>query len=114
VVAQSLLEKLPGDSLAAKSSTFMVGASIAAFLVSKEIYIVDAEFFEMLCLFGAYYVWYSNGKEVAAQYFKDKQQVFVAHVVYPTSIGTSQSRSQSCGTRANGSYWKDVKHCSTY
>jgi F-type H+-transporting ATPase subunit b len=84
------LEKLPGDSLAAKSSTFMVGASIAAFLVSKEIYIVDAEFFEMLCLFGAYYVWYSNGKEVAAQYFKDKQQVVDVDIVNQTSVGASQ------------------------
>ena len=75
-VALSLLEKLPGQTLAGKSSSFLIGASVASWLISKEIYIVDAEFFEMICLFGAYYVWYSSGKGAAADYFKEKQDVF--------------------------------------
>jgi hypothetical protein len=72
-----LFEKLPGTTLAGKSSSFLIGASVASWLISKEIYIVDAEFFEMICLFGAYYVWYSSGKGAAAQYFKEKQDVFI-------------------------------------
>ena len=79
VVAASLLNKFPGDSLAAKASSFTIGSSVLALLISKEIYIVDAEFFELLCLFGAYYIWYSNGKEGAIQYFANKQKVFVTN-----------------------------------
>ncbi|KAI8929863.1 hypothetical protein BC831DRAFT_508943 [Entophlyctis helioformis] len=74
VAAQNIISIFPGGSLAAKSSSILVTASIAAYLVSKEIYIVDFEFFEMLCLFGAYYVWYSNGKEGALAYFEGKKQ----------------------------------------
>ncbi|KAJ3367168.1 atp4 subunit B of the stator stalk of mitochondrial F1F0 ATP synthase [Kappamyces sp. JEL0680] len=74
VVATSLLSAFPGDSLAAKSSNVLLTASVAAFLVSKEIYLVDGEFFEMLCIFGAYYVWFSGGKDMAAAYFADKQK----------------------------------------
>jgi F-type H+-transporting ATPase subunit b len=73
LVATSLLDKFAGDSLAAKSSTVMITASIASYLISKEIYIIDGEFFEMMCLFGAYYVWYSNGKTMAKDYFKGRQ-----------------------------------------
>lgn len=75
VVATSLISAFPGESLAAKSSNILLTASIAAFLVSKEIYLVDGEFFEMLCIFGAYYVWFSGGKETAAAYFADRQSV---------------------------------------
>jgi F-type H+-transporting ATPase subunit b len=75
VVATSLISAFPGESLAAKSGNVVLSASIAAFLISKEIYLIDGEFFEMLCIFGAYYVWFSGGKEAAAKYFADKQSV---------------------------------------
>lgn len=75
VVATSLISAFPGESLAAKSGNVVLTASIAAFLISKEIYLIDGEFFEMLCIFGAYYVWFSGGKEAAAKYFADKQSV---------------------------------------
>eukprot|EP00842_Homolaphlyctis_polyrhiza_P001656 jgi/Hompol1/2491/HPOL_002926-RA len=73
-VAGSIISMFPGDSLAAKSSSVLVTASIAAYLISKEIYVIDAEFFEMLALFGAYYVWYSGGKEGAAAYLEGRKQ----------------------------------------
>ncbi|KAJ8331899.1 atp4 subunit B of the stator stalk of mitochondrial F1F0 ATP synthase [Batrachochytrium dendrobatidis] len=72
-VAESLINAFPGESLVAKSSSVLVAASIAAFLISKEIYIVDAETIEMFCLFGAYYVWYSNGKDSALAYFQGRK-----------------------------------------
>jgi hypothetical protein len=75
-VATSLLSAFPGESNAAKASNVLLTASVAAFLVSKEIYLIDGEFFEMLCIFGAYYVWFSGGKDMAAAYFADKQKVF--------------------------------------
>ena len=71
--AASLIDSLPGDSPAAKTSWFLIGASIATWIISKEIYIVDGEFFEMVCIFGAYYIWYSNGKDAAMAYFKDRK-----------------------------------------
>jgi F-type H+-transporting ATPase subunit b len=74
-VAESIIKLFPGESLAAKSSSALIATSIATYLISKEIYIIDAEFFEAICLFGAYYVWYSAGKETAASYFKDRKQV---------------------------------------
>ncbi|KAJ3271528.1 atp4 subunit B of the stator stalk of mitochondrial F1F0 ATP synthase [Terramyces sp. JEL0728] len=73
VVAASLFEKLPGSTPAAKSSTALITASIAAYLISKEIYIVDAEFLEMLCLFGAYGVWYAGVKDTATAYFEGRK-----------------------------------------
>ncbi|TPX69328.1 hypothetical protein SpCBS45565_g02523 [Spizellomyces sp. 'palustris'] len=73
VAAESLIKLFPGDNLAAKSGSVLVGASIAAFLISKEIYLVDAEVFEMACIFGAYYLWFSGGKDGAVEYFNDKK-----------------------------------------
>jgi F-type H+-transporting ATPase subunit b len=70
-----LISAFPGDSLAAKSGNIVLTASVAAFLISKEIYLIDGEFFEMLCIFGAYYVWFSGGKAAAANYFAEKQSV---------------------------------------
>ena len=58
-----------------KSSGLMIAASIATYLISKEIYLIDGEAFEVLCIFGAYYVWYQGGKEMAKDYFKERQQV---------------------------------------
>ncbi|KAI8819397.1 uncharacterized protein EV422DRAFT_111027 [Fimicolochytrium jonesii] len=73
VAAESLIKLFPGEGLAAKSGSVLVTASIAAFLISKEVYLVDAEVFEMACIFGAYYIWYSNGKDGAIEYFNDKK-----------------------------------------
>ncbi|KAI8914001.1 hypothetical protein DFJ77DRAFT_440881 [Powellomyces hirtus] len=73
VAAESLIKLFPGDGLAAKSGSVLVTASIAAFLISKEIYLVDAEVFEMACIFGAYYLWFSGGKDGAVEYFNDKK-----------------------------------------
>jgi F-type H+-transporting ATPase subunit b len=74
-VAAALIDKFPGKSLAAKSSSILIGASIASYLVSKEIYVIDAEFFEMLCLFGAYGILYNGGKDAALAYFQGKRDV---------------------------------------
>ncbi|KAL2912380.1 atp4 subunit B of the stator stalk of mitochondrial F1F0 ATP synthase [Polyrhizophydium stewartii] len=73
VVAESLIKVFPGESMAAKSGSVLVAASVAAFLISKEIYIIDAEFLEMLCIFAAFYVWYSNGKDMAVEYFQGRK-----------------------------------------
>ena len=75
MVASSLLDKFPGDSVAAKSSSVLVTASVAAWLISKEIYLLDAEFFEMLSLFGAYYIMYAGGKDGAVAYLEGKRNV---------------------------------------
>ncbi|KAI9104786.1 hypothetical protein DFS34DRAFT_641943 [Phlyctochytrium arcticum] len=73
VAAESLIKLFPGDGLVAKSGSVLGVASIAAFLISKEIYLVDAEIFEVACLFGAYYLWFSGGKDGAVEYFNDKK-----------------------------------------
>jgi hypothetical protein len=44
-------------------------------LISKEIYLIDAEFFEMLSIFGAYYIVYSGGKDGAVAYFEERKNV---------------------------------------
>ncbi|KAI8915810.1 hypothetical protein EDD86DRAFT_196895 [Gorgonomyces haynaldii] len=72
-VASSLIDLFPGNSVAAKSSSVLVAASVAAWLISKEIYILDAEFFEMLCIFGAYGLVYSSGKDAAVAYLDGKR-----------------------------------------
>ncbi|KAJ3049964.1 atp4 subunit B of the stator stalk of mitochondrial F1F0 ATP synthase [Rhizophlyctis rosea] len=71
--AEALINRFPGQTLAQKSGTVLVVSSIAAYLISKEIYIIDAETFEMGCIFGAYYLWYNMGKESAAEYFKERR-----------------------------------------
>lgn len=72
-VAGSLIDLFPGSSPAQKSSAVLVSASVAAWLVSKELYLIDAEFFEMLCIFGAYYILWSGGKEGAIAYFEERK-----------------------------------------
>lgn len=74
-VAQSIISTIPGASAAAKTSTALVAGSIAAYLISKEIYILDGEIFEMACMFGAYAIWYVNGKNAAADYLNDRKSV---------------------------------------
>ena len=113
VVATSLLNKFPGDSMAAKASSFTIGTSVLALLISKEIYIVDAEFFELLCLFGAYYVWYSNGKEGAIQYFANKQKVSLL-IANQVCIGKCAFGSQTSRSRTYRSHWKDERYCQSH
>ncbi|KAJ3025595.1 UNVERIFIED_CONTAM: atp4 subunit B of the stator stalk of mitochondrial F1F0 ATP synthase [Siphonaria sp. JEL0065] len=71
--AQSLINLFPGETLASKAASVLLSSSIAAYLISKEIYILDGEVFEVLTIFGAYYLWYQGGKEGFVQYFSDKQ-----------------------------------------
>ncbi|KAI9328243.1 hypothetical protein DFJ73DRAFT_861985 [Zopfochytrium polystomum] len=71
--AAALVNAFPGDNLAAKASSVLLFSSIGAWLISKEIYIVDGEFFEAIGLFGAYYIWYSAGKEGAVEWFNERQ-----------------------------------------
>jgi F-type H+-transporting ATPase subunit b len=61
--------------MAAKASSALVTGSIAAWLISNEIYILDGEIFEMACFFGAYAIWYVNGKNSAIEYFNDRKSV---------------------------------------
>ncbi|KAJ3104602.1 atp4 subunit B of the stator stalk of mitochondrial F1F0 ATP synthase [Phlyctochytrium bullatum] len=71
--ATALINLFPGSTPAQKAGSVLLTSSIAAYLLSKEIYIVDHEFFEMGCLFGAYYLWYSGGKDGAIEYFTERQ-----------------------------------------
>ncbi|KAJ1560537.1 atp4 subunit B of the stator stalk of mitochondrial F1F0 ATP synthase, partial [Nowakowskiella sp. JEL0078] len=73
-VAESLINKFPGDSLAAKSGNVLLFSSIAAYIISKEVYVVDMEFFEALCIFGAFSVWYTGGKDMAISYILDRRE----------------------------------------
>lgn len=72
-VAQSLVDMFPGSNMVQKSGSVLIASSLAAYIVSKEIYILDHEFFEMICIFGAYYIWFTGGKDAAANYFKERQ-----------------------------------------
>ncbi|KAJ1556168.1 atp4 subunit B of the stator stalk of mitochondrial F1F0 ATP synthase [Nowakowskiella sp. JEL0078] len=74
VVAESLINKFPGESLAAKSGNVLLFSSIAAYIISKEVYVVDMEFFEALCIFGAFSVWYTGGKDLAISYIRDRRE----------------------------------------
>jgi len=72
-VAESIIQKFPGESVAAKASSALITGSVAAWLISNEIYILDGEVFEMACFFGAYAIWYVNGKQGAKEYFNDRK-----------------------------------------
>ena len=61
--------------MVAKSGSLLLGAAVAAYMVSKEVYIVDAEFYEMLAIFGAYYIWYLGGRDGAIEYFNERKAV---------------------------------------
>ncbi|KAI8621742.1 hypothetical protein BC830DRAFT_1092705 [Chytriomyces sp. MP71] len=71
--AQALINLFPGETPAAKALSVLLSSSLAAYLVSKEIYVLDGEIFEVLTIFGAYYLWYAGGKEGFVEYFSDKQ-----------------------------------------
>ncbi|KAJ3116891.1 atp4 subunit B of the stator stalk of mitochondrial F1F0 ATP synthase [Nowakowskiella sp. JEL0407] len=74
VAAEALINKFPGETLAAKSGNVLLYSSIAAYIISKEVYVIDLEFFEAICLIGAFTVWYSAGKESAIAYINDRKQ----------------------------------------
>jgi F-type H+-transporting ATPase subunit b len=63
-----------GSSPATKSATFLATVSAATFLLTKEIYLIDAECFEMLAIFAAYTVWYKGGKDAAVSYLTDRKE----------------------------------------
>lgn len=71
--ASALINIFPGEGVVAKSGSILLTAAIAAYFVSKEVYIVDAEFYEMLAIFGAYYIWYLGGRDGAIDYFNERK-----------------------------------------
>jgi hypothetical protein len=75
IKAASLFEKLPGASLTSKASSLLFGASIFAFLISKEIYILDHEVFETVAIFAAFYAYYTAGKGPVNAYCDEKRNV---------------------------------------
>jgi F-type H+-transporting ATPase subunit b len=73
--ASALINLFPGSTPSAKASSVLLASSIAAWLISKEIYVLDGEVFEAACIFGAYYIWYNGAKEGAVEYFNGRQDV---------------------------------------
>ncbi|KAJ3227472.1 atp4 subunit B of the stator stalk of mitochondrial F1F0 ATP synthase [Clydaea vesicula] len=72
--ALNLINMFPGKNMVAKTSSILAASSIAAFAISKEIYIIDAEFLEMWCIFGAYFVWYKAFGEAAKEYLRERKE----------------------------------------
>jgi hypothetical protein len=73
--ALNLINLAPGESLLQRTSFVTALAGLAAYAVSKEIYIIDAEFLEGLCMIGAFTVWYSAVKDTARDFFNDQKEV---------------------------------------
>ncbi|RKP01986.1 hypothetical protein CXG81DRAFT_25337 [Caulochytrium protostelioides] len=71
--AQSLISMMPGQNLAAQSTSVLVATSLAAYALSKEVYLIDMETFEMASIAGAWYLWYSGVKEPAREWFAEKR-----------------------------------------
>ena len=71
--------------MAQKAGSVLLTSSIATYLISKEIYVIDGEFFEVLALFGAYYLWYSGAKDGVVEYFNERQNVSILFFLSPTS-----------------------------
>lgn len=69
-----MIKLLPGSNLQTKTTSFLAAASVATYLISKEIYVLDLETIEMFCLFGAYYIWYNGAKPGALDFFKQKKE----------------------------------------
>ncbi|RKO94063.1 ATPase, F0 complex, B chain/subunit B/MI25, partial [Blyttiomyces helicus] len=72
-VAESLVKSFPGHTMATKSASVLVAASVATYVLSKEIYILDLETFEMGCIFGAWYIWYSQSKDSAVEWLRERR-----------------------------------------
>jgi len=75
--AQSLINKLPGDSIAAKTGFFTVAATLGATVISKEFYVINAETFEAFAHIGAFYIWYAASKDAVKEHFAEKRSRFV-------------------------------------
>ncbi len=75
--ADAIINFFPGSTPAAKSGSLLAAASVAAYAISKEIYVFDHEVMEMMCIFGAYYIWYKGGKDSALSYLKDRREAIV-------------------------------------
>ncbi|KAJ1547724.1 atp4 subunit B of the stator stalk of mitochondrial F1F0 ATP synthase [Cladochytrium tenue] len=73
LAAAALINMFPGQTLTQKASSVVLASSVAAWLISKEIYVIDGEFFEVLALFGAYYLWYIGGKDGVKEFFNERQ-----------------------------------------
>ncbi|RKP35095.1 ATP synthase subunit 4 mitochondrial precursor [Dimargaris cristalligena] len=61
--ANSIIDALPGNSLLSKTGILTVGASAAAFLVSKEIYVINEETVALIATVGLLSVLYKIGRE---------------------------------------------------
>lgn len=75
--ADAIINFFPGSTPLTKAGSLLASASIAAYLISKEIYVFDAEVYEVFAIFGAYYIWYKGGKDSALAYFKDRHAQIV-------------------------------------
>lgn len=73
--ALSLVNMAPGENLIQKTSFITAFAGLAAYAISKEIYIIEAETLEGLCMIGAFTVWYSAVKDTARDFFNDQKEV---------------------------------------
>jgi len=78
-----LINSLPGSSLAAKTGLVTAITSLGALFLSKEIFIVDAEFFEMISIFGAWYIWYNASKDGVLEYFRERKEVKIIIIISP-------------------------------
>ncbi|KAJ1923318.1 atp4 subunit B of the stator stalk of mitochondrial F1F0 ATP synthase [Tieghemiomyces parasiticus] len=61
--AQSLLDALPGNSLLTKTGYLTVGTSLATYLVSKEIYVLNEESVALIATVGLLAVLYRTARE---------------------------------------------------
>jgi F-type H+-transporting ATPase subunit b len=71
--ALSIINAAPGNGMLQKTGFISVAAGLAAYAISKELYIVDVETLEAICMLGAFAVWYVSGKDVARDYFEDQK-----------------------------------------
>ncbi|KAI9024046.1 hypothetical protein DFJ74DRAFT_62839 [Hyaloraphidium curvatum] len=72
--ALNLINMAPGENLLQKTSFVTAFAGLAAYAISKEIYIIEAETLEGLCMIGAFTVWYSAVKDTARDFFNDQKE----------------------------------------
>jgi len=72
--ALSIINAAPGNGMLQKTGFISVAAGLIAYAISKELYILDVETLEAICMLGAFGVWYVNGKDVARDYFEDQKK----------------------------------------
>ncbi|KAJ3338725.1 atp4 subunit B of the stator stalk of mitochondrial F1F0 ATP synthase [Gonapodya sp. JEL0774] len=73
-VALNLVNLAPGKTLAHKAGFISVAASVAAYVVSKEVYIFDVETLEAIPMVGAFTIAYLNLKDMLLQIFEDQKK----------------------------------------